>query len=146
MAKPGPAPKPRLIDYTPDPDRGDPEVPPPPAEVCGSPYAVEVWNRTVAAMMELGTWSEADAQIVARYALLSEMHRRYAAECLAGGDVMETRTGYRSPTPAATMFVKLSASLLATEKALGLPAGIRKEMPAPDGGDALDRWMAENNC
>lgn len=145
MGKRGPAPKPRLIDYRPDTD-GDVDVPPAPAELAGSPYAVDVWHRTVTAMLELGTWSDADAATVARYALLSEMHRRYAAECLAGGDVMETKTGYRSPTPAATMFVKLSASLLATEKALGLPAGVRKDMAAPEGGDAIDRWMAENNC
>jgi phage terminase small subunit len=143
--KRGPAKRPRLIDYTPDADE-EVDVPPAPAELGGSPHAVDVWNRTVTAMQLLGTWSEADAQTVARYSLLSEMHRRYAAECLAGGDVMETKTGYRSPTPAATMLVKLSASLLATEKALGLPAGVRKDMPAPEGSDALDKWMAENGC
>jgi hypothetical protein len=97
-------------------------------------------------MQRMGTWSPADSATVARYAILHEMHRRYAAECLAGGDVMETKTGYRSPTPAATMFVKLSASLLATEKALGLPAGVRKEMPAPTGSmtDSLNRWLRDN--
>jgi hypothetical protein len=97
-------------------------------------------------MQKMRTWSEADSPTVARYAVLHEMHRRYAAECLAGGDVMETKTGYRSPTPAATMFVKLSASLLATEKALGLPAGVRKEMPAPPmSGNEITRWLMDNN-
>jgi hypothetical protein len=44
------------------------------------------------------------------------------------------------------MFVKLSASLLATEKALGLPAGVRKEMPAPPmSGNEITRWLMDNN-
>jgi hypothetical protein len=145
MGRRGPQPKPRLADFDSDPDQ-DPEVPQPPAEVAGSPHALEVWIQTVTAMQRMGTWSPADSATVARYAILHEMHRRYAAECLAGGDVMETKTGYRSPTPAATMFVKLSASLLATEKALGLPAGVRKEMPAPTGSmtDSLNRWLRDN--
>lgn len=142
MGRRGPQPKPRLLDM--DRDQ-DPVFPTPPPEVAGSPHALEVWTRTVSAMRGMGTWSEADSATVARYAVLHEMHRRYAAECLAGGDVMETKTGYRSPTPAATMFVKLSASLLATEKALGLPAGVRKEMPAPPGSmtESLHRWLRE---
>jgi len=145
MGRRGPKRKPRLLDLDQDPDQ-EREVPQPPPEVAGSLHALEVWNRTVAAMQGLRTWSEADAATVARYAILHEMHRRYAAKCLAGGDVMETKTGYRSPTPAATMFVKLSASLLATEKALGLPAGVRKGMPAPRGctTDTLDQWLREH--
>jgi phage terminase small subunit len=146
MGRRGPQRKPRLADFDSDPDQ-DLEVPQPPPEVAGSPHALEVWTRTVAAMQKMRTWSEADSATVARYAVLHEMHRRYAAECLAGGDVMETKTGYRSPTPAATMFVKLSASLLATEKALGLPAGVRKEMPVPPGSmtASLQKWLRENN-
>lgn len=140
MGKRGPQRKPRLLDF--NADRRPTEAPEPPAEVAGSPHALEVWTRTVAAMKDMGTWSEADSSTVARYAVLHEMHRRYAAECLAGGDVMETKTGYRAPTPAATMFVKLSASLLATEKALGLPAGTRKDLPAPPVGSISDRINA----
>jgi hypothetical protein len=44
------------------------------------------------------------------------------------------------------MCVKLSASLLATEKALGLPAGVRKDLPAPAGSvtDGIKSWLARN--
>lgn len=143
MGKRGPRPRPRLlsIDRTPKPDGS---VQPPP-EVAGCPHALEVWQRTVAAMQGMGTWSAADSATVARYAILHEMHRRYAVECLAGADVMETSTGYRSPTPAATMLLKLSGTLLATEKALGLPAAARRQIgaPAPAEPDALDRFLAE---
>jgi phage terminase small subunit len=135
MGRRGPKRKLRLLDSAPRERDADGLAAPEAVNSC--PPALEVWRATIDRMKKLQTWSEADAPTVARYAVLSVLYSRYQAACLDGQDIMVVnKGGYACPTPQATQLLKIGAQLLQLEKALGLPAATRNEMPAP--ANAMD--------
>jgi P27 family predicted phage terminase small subunit len=115
----------------------------PPAVIADGEIAVETWTATVAALRALGTWHEADGPAVGRLAGLTAAYHRCAAAVRAEGPTVRTSSGYATPSPEATMLLKVAASILALEGALGLSPRTRNRMKAEPGIDTS--WLDEFN-
>mgnify|MGYP006299565411 CR=1 FL=1 len=123
----GPRPKPTLADtarghHPTEEDRS------PPPEVQADPRAVEAWDATLDALDAVGLFHRADRAIVARYAVLTGHYHACLEDLRETGPFMETKTGYRAPSPAATNLLKLADKLAAIEAALGLTPRSRANM------------------
>lgn len=145
----GPKPAPTVADAARGRRPTDEDRSPPP-EVQADPRAVEAWDATLDALDAVGLFHRADRAIVARYAVLTGHYHACLADLRESGPFMQTRTGYRAPSPAATNLLKLADKLAAIEAALGLTPRSRANMkvqPAgPDDEDAeLLRKFLEPN-
>jgi P27 family predicted phage terminase small subunit len=89
---------------------------------------VEAWDATLAALDAVGLFHRADRAIVARYAVLTGHYHACLVDLRETGPFMETKTGYRAPSPAATNLLKLADKLGAIEAALGLTPRSRANM------------------
>jgi P27 family predicted phage terminase small subunit len=145
MGRRGPKPKPTLLTAysgAKSPSAKEGPDPAPPAVVAAGEIAVATWDSTVASLRALGVWHDADRAAVARYALLTAMHDACAEEVRRDGPTVTTSSGYVTPSPASTMLLKLAASLLALEGALGLSPRTRNRMKAdaPEDLGELERF------
>lgn len=143
MGRRGPKPMPTMLS-TQQSAAGGPGDPPP--EVQASPVALDVWRRTTAALESVSLWHQADGSILARYCILSAMHRECQADVTRNGMTITTNSGYRAPSPAATTLLKLSTQLLAIEQSIGLTPRSRSRMKAPltKAVDEFQTWLDEN--
>ncbi len=123
----GPKPKPTVADAAPA-HRATTEDRAAPPEVQADPRAVEAWDATLAALDAVGLFHRADRAIVARYAVLTGHYHACLVDLRETGPFMETKTGYRAPSPAATNLLKLADKLAAIEAALGLTPRSRANM------------------
>jgi P27 family predicted phage terminase small subunit len=116
----------------------------PPAVIAAGPIAVATWEATVESLRALGVWHEADRAAVGRYAALTAMHDQCLEVIRRDGPTVKTSSGYVTPSPETTMVIKLAASILALEGALGLSPRTRNRMKAEP---AIDTdWLAAFNA
>lgn len=123
----GPKPKPTVADAARSHRATDTDRAAPP-EVQADPRAVEAWDATLAALDAVGLFHRADRAIVARYAVLTGHYHACLVDLRETGPFMETKTGYRAPSPAATNLLKLADKLGAIEASLGLTPRSRANM------------------
>ena len=123
----GPKPKPTVADSARAHRATDTDRVAPP-EVQADPRAVEAWDATLAALDAVGLFHRADRATVARYAVLTGHYHACLVDLRETGPFMETKTGYRAPSPAATNLLKLADKLGAIEAALGLTPRSRANM------------------
>lgn len=147
MGRRGPKPKPTLLTRFSgkrSPKSAAGPDPAPPAVIADGEIAVETWTATVAALRALGTWHEADRPAVGRLAGLTATYRQCAAAVRKEGPTVRTSSGYVTPSPESAMLLKLAASILALEGALGLSPRTRNRMKAEP---AIDTdWLAAFNA
>jgi P27 family predicted phage terminase small subunit len=96
--------------------------------VAADPIALAAWERAVTGLQALDLWHRADRDVVTRYALMWSTWEACRRDVAANGLTMETRTGYRAPSPTATLMSKIAPQLLTLEVAMGFTARARARM------------------
>ena len=133
MGKRGPRPQPTIIKIA----KGNPGKRPlnhaepkpaanavePPSWVSGK--SLEKWQEVAPKLLAMGVLTNADVETLARYCTMHEQFVKYLDEVRQGGDVLVVRdeagkVKYMQSTPAATMLMKLAASMLRIEQEFGL--------------------------
>jgi P27 family predicted phage terminase small subunit len=114
--------------------------PVPPASAIAPPDWVagvsrEKWDEIVPKLIAMGVMTSADIDTIARYCVMHEHFQKYLAACRRGLDifVMRDEAGrvkYMQSAPAATMMVKLAASMLRIEQEFGLTPSARSGISA----------------
>lgn len=136
---PGPKPAPSVADAARG-HRPTEEDRIPPAEVQADPRALEAWCATLEALDAVGLFHRADRATVARYAVLTGHYRACLDDLRETGPFMQTKTGYRAPSPAATNLLRVADKLAAIEAALGLTprsrAGMKVQPTSPEDDEA----------
>jgi P27 family predicted phage terminase small subunit len=105
--------------------------------------AREKWDNVVPKLLGMGVMTNADVDTIARYCTMHEQFVKYLDQCRRGLDVLVIRDDagkvkYMQSTPAATMMMKLAASMLRIEQEFGLTPSARtgisasQEKPADD--------------
>lgn len=117
----------------------------PPEWVTGK--ALDKWNEVAPILTAMGVLTTADVEPLARYCAMYEQWLRYLDQIRRGLDVLVMRDDkgkvkYMQVSPAATMFTKLSQSLLRIEQEFGLTPSARAGMDVPSAGEVRDTLQA----
>ena len=119
----------------------------PPEYVSGK--ALEKWNEIVPGLMESGVVTNADVETLGRYCAMYEQWLKYLDQCRKGLDVLVIRDDngkvkYMQQSPAATMQMKLAASMLRIEQEFGLTPSARTGISATDAkpDNDFEKWRA----
>lgn len=154
MGKRGPRPQPSSIRIA----RGNPGKRPlndrepvpaggsihPPEWVVG--VARAKWDDVVPKLESMRVITPADVEAIARYCAMYEQWVKYLEQMRRGLDVIVLRdkdgkVRYMQSSPAATMFVKLAASMLRIEQEYGLTPSARTGISTSDGETDEDRAL-----
>lgn len=154
MGKRGPRPQPSSIRIA----RGNPGKRPlnkrepvpeagaiePPEWVMG--VARAKWDDVVPKLQAMRVITPADVEAIARYCAMYEQWVKYLEQMRRGLDVIVLRdkdgkVRYMQSSPAATMFVKLAASMLRIEQEYGLTPSARTGIAASDGETDEDKAL-----
>ena len=156
MGKRGPRPEPTIYKIA----KGNPgkrplnkSEPKPPSDDITPPewvtgVARSKWDEVVSKLVGMGVMTNADIDTIARYCTMHEQYVKYLEQVRRGLDVLVIRdekgkVKYMQSTPAATMMMKLAASMLRIEQEFGLTPSARsgisaaQEKPADDLEDLL---------
>jgi len=158
MGKRGKRPEPTILKIA----KGNPgkrplnlnEPRPPEGEVLAPDWVTDVarakWDELVPKLISMGVMTVSDVDTIARYCAMHEQYLKYLDQCRRGLDVLVMRDEagrirYMQSTPAATMMVKLAASMLRIEQEFGLTPSARSGIVAtqtekPE--DILSRFRA----
>ena len=154
MGKRGPRPQPSSIRIA----RGNPSKRPlnerepvpesgaidPPEWVVGVSRAK--WDEVVPKLQAMRVITPADVEAIARYCTMYEQWVKYLEQMRRGLDVLVLRdkdgkVRYMQSSPAATMFVKLAASMLRIEQEYGLTPSARTGITTSNGETDEDRAL-----
>jgi P27 family predicted phage terminase small subunit len=105
----------------------------PPEWVTG--VARSKWDEVVPKLIGMGVMTNADIDTIARYCTMHEQYVKYLEQVRRGLDVLVIRdekgkVKYMQSTPAATMLMKLAASMLRIEQEFGLTPSARSGIGA----------------
>lgn len=143
MGKRGPRPEPTIIKMA----KGNPgkrplnkSEPKPPSDDITPPDLVtgvarSKWDEVVPKLIGMGVMTNADVDTIARYCTMHEQYVKYLEQVRRGLDVLVIRdekgkVKYMQSTPAATMLMKLAASMLRIEQEFGLTPSARSGIGA----------------
>ena len=143
MGKRGPRPEPTIIKMA----KGNPgkrplnkSEPKPPSDDITPPdwvtgVARSKWDEVVPKLVGMGVMTNADVDTIARYCTMHEQFVKYLEQVRRGLDVLVIRdekgkVKYMQSTPAATMLMKLAASMLRIEQEFGLTPSARSGIGA----------------
>lgn len=109
----------------------------------------EKWDDVVPKLVGMGVMSNADIDTIARYCVMYEQFQKYLDQCRRGLDVIvmrdeSGRVKYMQTAPAATMMVKLAASMLRIEQEFGLTPSARSGISAtkPEQESVIEKFRA----
>jgi P27 family predicted phage terminase small subunit len=157
MGKRGPRPEPTIIKMA----KGNPgkrplnkSEPKPPSDDITPPewvtgVARSKWDEVVPKLIGMGVMTNADIDTIARYCTMHEQYVKYLEQVRRGLDVLVIRdekgkVKYMQSTPAATMLMKLAASMLRIEQEFGLTPSARSGIGATQEKpkDDLEEFLA----
>lgn len=104
------------------------------------------WDEVVPKLQAMRCITPADVEAIARYCTMYEQWVKYLEQMRRGLDVLVLRdkdgkVRYMQSSPAATMFVKLAASMLRIEQEYGLTPSARTGITTSDGETDEDRAL-----
>jgi P27 family predicted phage terminase small subunit len=113
--------------------------------------ALDKWHEVVPLLVSMGVMTDADIEAIARYCAMHEQYLKYLDQVRRGLDVLVMRDDagrvkYMQSTPAATMMMKLAASMLRIEQEFGLTPSARSGIASSKSANAddLERFLARH--
>lgn len=142
MAMRGPKKKAELSIAPPEPVSNDQDVP---RGLAGNKVAKAAWSNAVEQLVRQGTYQSCDKLAIERYAVLAALCVNYERDCLKGGGIQVTSTGYKQLSAELSCLLKTSSEMRSLERALGLNPEARRTMSlgAVESKDELSAFLEE---